>query len=578
MDKVKVLEDALKLHQQGEMQAAQDKYQAILQEYPEETDVLHLLGISFGQLGEYQQAQQHLEQAVRLHPNSPTYLNSLGRVLFHLEQWDAAEFHLRESLQKQAYNPTAHNNLGMLYFAKSDDELAEGHFLQAIHQRPDMADAQFNLGLTLLRRNKLDKARTHFRHTLELQPDHAGAHSQLGQLAQKQDKPAEAIAHYQAQLKADPDDADTHHRLGTAFLAQEDKPAAIKAFEQALKLNPKHAETHHNMGALYLLQNELDNALKHWSKLLEIAPDVDTYYNLGVVYQYKERHADAVHYFLEALSHDPKHLNSHINVAAVYLKRGEIQQACFHYKQALELDPDNQQVRYLLSALLPEENTEQYRRAPEGYVRDLFDQYAPHFEQHLTECLSYEAPQRLFEAVSGSLPTHDDPHKGYNIVDLGCGTGLCGPLFHSIAHNLTGIDLSQRMLDQAATKNVYDALLLGDIVQQLKAGDDADIVIAADTLPYIGDLSEVFTSVAQTLGEGGLFGFTVERLESNDQDFALQTSARFAHSHDYIKRLAVSSHFELLFSQPITTRMEQNTPVPGLLLVLKRVSVRAVTK
>ena len=43
-------------------------------------------------------------------------------------------------------------------------------------------------------------------------------------------------------------------------------------------------------------------------------------------------------------------------------------------------------------------------------------------------------------------------------MDAGCGTGLCGPMFRNISSYLAGIDLSQRMIDRARAREVYDSL------------------------------------------------------------------------------------------------------------------------
>src|SRR5256714_6104794 len=70
-----------------------------------------------------------------------------------------------------------------------------------------------------------------------------------------------------------------------------------------------------------------------------------------------------------------------------------------------------------------------------GYVRTLFDQYAPRFDRALAD-LNYSAPAMLRDTV-----TEHGTRFG-SMLDLGCGTGLAGAAFRSHVDWLVGVDLS----------------------------------------------------------------------------------------------------------------------------------------
>ena len=97
------------------------------------------------------------------------------------------------------------------------------------------------------------------------------------------------------------------------------------------------------------------------------------------------------------------------------------------------------------------------------------------------------------------------------VLDLGCGTGLAGLLFKPCAARLTGIDLSPAMIEKARARDVYDSLIVGDIETALIG--EYDLILAADTLVYLGDLRPVFAAVADHLAPGGFFLFTTEAKE-----------------------------------------------------------------
>jgi predicted TPR repeat methyltransferase len=124
------------------------------------------------------------------------------------------------------------------------------------------------------------------------------------------------------------------------------------------------------------------------------------------------------------------------------------------------------------------------REALHGYVRTLFDQYAPRFDRALAD-LSYSAPEKLREAV-----TKYGLRFG-TMLDLGCGTGLAGAAFRPHVDWLIGVDLSPKMIEEAHRKGVYDRLVVNDVVAFLagESEQSAQLIIAADVFAYIADFA-----------------------------------------------------------------------------------------
>src|SRR4029450_3384975 len=103
-------------------------------------------------------------------------------------------------------------------------------------------------------------------------------------------------------------------------------------------------------------------------------------------------------------------------------------------------------------------------RASDAYIEKTFDSFAASFDSKLAK-LSYRAPELITEMLKRpGLP----PSKSLDILDAGCGTGLCGPLLAPYARRLVGVDLSERMLAQARTRGVYDELVKGELTAYLR--------------------------------------------------------------------------------------------------------------
>lgn len=75
---------------------------------------------------------------------------------------------------------------------------------------------------------------------------------------------------------------------------------------------------------------------------------------------------------------------------------GEHGAAAEAFAQALDCEPDDSQGAALRLARLRGDTP---ANPPEAYVRDLFDQYASRFEQHLVSDLGYRAPQVIADAL-----------------------------------------------------------------------------------------------------------------------------------------------------------------------------------
>jgi len=202
-------------------------------------------------------------------------------------------------------------------------------------------------------------------------------------------------------------------------------------------------------------------------------------------------------------------------------------------------------------------------QALHGYVRTLFDQYAPRFDRAL-EDLKYAAPEMLREAV-----TKHGARFG-TMLDLGCGTGLVGAAFRPHVDWLVGVDLSSNMIEEARKKGLYDRLAVGDIAQFLAEQPErsAHLVIAADVFAYIGDFAGVCSAVGRVLSEGGLFGFTVE---THDGEGAIVgPKMRYAHSADYVRGAIGEAGLTLIELTRASSRAENRVAVPGLLLLARR--------
>lgn len=174
-----VFAEALAQHQAGRLAAAEQGYRAILRQYPDHADSLHLLGVIGLQMGHAQQALGLIEHAVQLRPDGAIYRSNLGQVLERLGRFDEAEHAYRAAIEADPGCAEAFNNLGRLLQSKDHLREAESCFRNAIDLSPAYAEPHTNIGNLLKDRGDLDGAIAAFRRGIELRPDLSMLHSNL---------------------------------------------------------------------------------------------------------------------------------------------------------------------------------------------------------------------------------------------------------------------------------------------------------------------------------------------------------------------------------------------------------------
>lgn len=243
-------------------------------------------------------------------------------------------------------------------------------------------------------------------------------------------------------------------------------------------------------------------------------------------------------------------------------------EAIHAFERALALDPEDRLGAALRLAILGVGDP-QAAMAP-AYIRRLFDDYAPRFERQLVEGLNYRAPELLVAALRRVTGPHVGGFRIGTVLDLGCGTGLMAGALAGAAERIEGVDLSPRMLREAARTGLYARLDQGDLLEHLRERPDAafDLVLAADVFVYLADLAPVFGQAWRVLRPAGLFAFTVQAGEG--EGATLGADQRYAHSEPYLRRLAAETGFQVAVLDAVSTRRDRGLDVPGFLAVLRR--------
>jgi predicted TPR repeat methyltransferase len=390
----------------------------------------------------------------------------------------------------------------------------------------------------------------------------------------------EAKAIYRKVLTFDPRNPDALHLLGVIAHQVGDHQQAIEYIRlaidycnQAVSRQPANPFVYNNLGEAYRALGRTQEAVACYEKALSIKPDyAEAYYHLGQTLGDQGKAEAAIVCYRKALSVNPDLVLAHYNLGTALRVQGKLDEAAACFQQVVRLEPDNEMAQYLLSSLTGQ-NPE---RAPSKYVANLFDNHASVFDEHLVQMLQYKVPEDLVILVRHCS---NIPEEKWNVLDLGCGTGLVGLAIAPYARQLVGVDLSAKMLAKARDRNVYHRLEQRDLLfmMKLEMASSYDVIVAADVFIYLGNLEDIIRATARLLRPKGLVAFSVEALEKVPleesrqeilNDYQLNVTGRYAHSSSYLHRLASENGFRTINISPTQVRLENGNPVHGWLAIL----------
>ena len=333
-------------------------------------------------------------------------------------------------------------------------------------------------------------------------------------------------------------------------------------FEKALKLRPDFAEALTNLA---ITEHDLGN-LNHAVRLYKKAVDVDHEIALksenkilSVIYYFSQHNIkEALEVLNVLIDQNPKDALLYNILGGCLASIGQTEMAVANYQKALEIMPEYAIPMHMLNSLTGHTS----KKPPKQYVKNLFDDYAHRFNSALVNNLQYSLPFIIKELI---LKSKSEKSQYKNVIDLGCGTGLAGKDLRDISTNLIGIDISENMASEAEKLNIYDTLIIGDIVEKLNAFHDKfDLLVALDVLIYIGDVQSIFRAVHNSCKQDSLFIFSVE---SQDEDgYSLLKSSRYAHSDEYIMD-QTTGLFKLVNSENVKLRKEGESWIQGKIYV-----------
>jgi predicted TPR repeat methyltransferase len=409
-------------------------------------------------------------------------------------------------------------------------------------------------------------AESFYKKTLRLNPMHLDANYLLGTLYAELRQLDKALKFLHRAEAINPHSQMVKNNLGNVYLLARQYDQAIACYQQALSLDPNMPEVYNNLGNIYKNLEQYAEAESAYRHALTLRPSlVETCCNLGDMLRKQRKFSDAVEYYRQALELLPNYKAAHEGLGTCYAEMGDRDLAVACFKRCLELAPDeDSEVRLRLARLhagaLPE-------RYPAAIMLNTYEKKAENWDQDVLK------PGKEFLGpghVQTMLKQLQIPQSAQlEVLDIGCGTGLCGEYLRRYAKQLVGVDLSAPMLAQARKKGHYHKLECAEALSYMQhCSQTFDLLIASGVLILFGDLLPIFQAAAKLLSPGGVFIFTLYRSDSDP--VAVRHNLHFAHSEHYIRETAQAANLQVKLLEQHTHEFEQGIPQPGWVIALSK--------
>jgi predicted TPR repeat methyltransferase len=273
----------------------------------------------------------------------------------------------------------------------------------------------------------------------------------------------------------------------------------------------------------------------------------------------RHKQDEAMTWLNRVLDAQPDNIDALTTLSSLHIAAGNTEGAEQLIARAQRIDPDNEAVRFQAARVRGDGSTQ----IPANLVRNLFDEYAERFDQSLVGGLGYRLPRIVAEKVRTLYPD-----LNINLLDLGCGTGLLGAALGRIRGYFVGVDLSEKMLQQATKHGVYSRLHVAEIVEALTATDaeEYEVITANDVVVYVAELTPFVEQSHRVLRKGGTLIFSCELALPDEPPVVLRPSQRYAHRIDVVRAICEASGFAEVQIEEMVVRMDHAVPIQSFLV------------
>ena len=366
----------------GELNQAIACYQRAIQLNPQLVEASYKLGEIFIQNGQWGEAVACYQRVISANPNSGAAYQKLGDALLQQEQLESALQNYQKAQQLEPNNTEVKQKIGEIYYKTGEFLQAQGKieeaiaaYRQATENYPEFDIPYGKLGEIFTKQEKWQEVVSTYKTASQLKPDNSWYHNSLGEAFKQLEKWEEAVAAYRQAIKLNPEFSWSHNNLADCLLKLEKWEEAVAPYRRAIELNPDFTWSYINLGKALWEAGNWEEAIDPYRRALELKADLpEAYQKLGdalkkraqldldeAIKWYRqaiENNPDNEQLYHKALEIKPEDTELYLQLGNTLVKKGKTHGAIAFYQLGLQINPDDTEIKAQLEKILPKKNTE----------------------------------------------------------------------------------------------------------------------------------------------------------------------------------------------------------------------------
>jgi tetratricopeptide (TPR) repeat protein len=251
--------------QAGRLDAALDKAQIAVGQYPQSSQLQQLLGVVLFKKGSNNVARTAFRHAIEYDPSVPQNYFDLAMVDLAEKRYPEASKSLETYVRLDPMNAQAHLLLGRAYHNANQTALAIEQFKKALSLNPVLPLAHYHLGFAYQSLGNLPSALEQFYLEIQVNPNFPRAHWLAGNIELDDGKLPEAEKSFEEATRLQPKAPEPHYGLARVYTEQKQFPKAEAEFTAALKSDPNNVEIHYALARLYQQMGNKEAAAREFA-------------------------------------------------------------------------------------------------------------------------------------------------------------------------------------------------------------------------------------------------------------------------------------------------------------------------
>ncbi len=246
----------------GRPDVAAGIYGELLEEDPDNAELLSFRGAAYYAAGQMDKAAEDLARALEYIPDAmhPNYY--MGMVRSRQGDFSGADGYLEKALALSKDNDEKSavlDAMGQAAFLEGDYQRAVEQFSAAIEEQ-ESYDAYLHRAIAWMKQDSCSEAEADLSRLTELYPDAAGPYHQRGICRGTMGKYNAALEDFTKAIEMDPENAVLYCDRGYTYACKKDFPAAVEDYTRALELDPKLRLAYANRALAYERMKKKDLA------------------------------------------------------------------------------------------------------------------------------------------------------------------------------------------------------------------------------------------------------------------------------------------------------------------------------